>query len=239
MQFGTPSKLDHRSDDFIARSRRCALAHDPSPTTIEWDARQGMFCYATRWRGACALAGERLLVRGLALMSSSRTSGTIITACGRWPFSNMAYFSASARSTKRPPRRSTLILDDPVAVTVSADQEQRGFRRTRRGRFMLVHDTFLSNGSWVKSADDWEIVVVFRRHVVAPAKQLSLDPAPGPGCFNERVAQDREKIQRSRGGASQKEPAGVGDRYHGMLRHRAANVLIGAYEFESDPSPTS
>ena len=100
-------------------------------------------------------------------------------------------FSTVDKETAAP---VTLILDDPVAVTVSADQEQRGFRRTRRGRFMLVHDTFLSNGSWVKSADDWEIVVVFRRHVVAPAKQLSLDPAPGPGCFNEQVAQDREKI---------------------------------------------
>ena len=42
---------------------------------------------------------------GLAVISSSNTPGTMITALGLWPFSNNANFNALARSTKRPPQR--------------------------------------------------------------------------------------------------------------------------------------
>src|SRR5882757_3147835 len=38
-------------------------------------------------------------------MSSSRMPGTMTTAWGRLPFSNIANFTASARSTNRPPQR--------------------------------------------------------------------------------------------------------------------------------------
>ena len=107
MQLGTAGELDHRLDDFLARGcREVGLVHDRSPVKdlIGVKSRK---CVATRpaeagparWPWSAGLRG------GLALMSNSRTSGTMITACGRWPFSNMAYFSASARSTKRPPRR--------------------------------------------------------------------------------------------------------------------------------------
>jgi hypothetical protein len=46
---------------------------------------------------AAALAGPSML--------NSRIPGTMMTACGRRPFSNMAKWSASERLTKRPPHR--------------------------------------------------------------------------------------------------------------------------------------
>src|SRR5262249_56566925 len=37
--------------------------------------------------------------------------------------------------------KAFLILNDPVAATVLADQEERGAGATRRGRFAFDHDT--------------------------------------------------------------------------------------------------
>ena len=54
---------------------------------------------------AQAPAAGSLAAVGLPLNSSSRIPGTMITACGRLPVSNIANFSASTRSTNRPPRR--------------------------------------------------------------------------------------------------------------------------------------
>src|SRR5712692_2452496 len=38
-------------------------------------------------------------------------------------------------------KKTSLILDDPVAAAVFANQEERGRPTTRRGRFTFVHDT--------------------------------------------------------------------------------------------------
>src|ERR1035437_9102991 len=57
-----------------------------------------------RSRGVSVLC-DRLCARAvLPLVSSSKIPGTIITACGRFSFSNFADLRASARLTKRPPQ---------------------------------------------------------------------------------------------------------------------------------------
>ncbi len=100
-------------------------------------------------RACVAFDGRRGCEPGLRLISSSKTPGTIMTACGRFPFSNIANLSASARLTKSPPQRALTVLDDPIAPAVFSDQEERN-SRSRFGEggstcFMtlLLHDEWL------------------------------------------------------------------------------------------------
>jgi hypothetical protein len=57
-----------------------------------------------RVRGEFVSTGGFSTTLGLALKSSSKTQGTMTTARGRCPFSNIANRSASARSMNRPPQ---------------------------------------------------------------------------------------------------------------------------------------
>jgi hypothetical protein len=80
-----------------------------------------------------------------------------------------------------------LILNHPVAAAVPADQEQRGSRATRRGRF--VHDTSLLFGLANASAHDRKIVVVFRYEAISVVKQFRLELAPDLAHVRDHIPQ--------------------------------------------------
>ena len=66
-----------------------------------------------------------------------------------------------------------LVLNNPVAAAVPADQEQRGSRTTRRGRF--VHDTSLLVADTVPPVDQ----VKLSQHMACPARGVTWS-APVP-----------------------------------------------------------
>src|SRR5262245_19252584 len=106
LQLRAACEREHRLDDALAGGNETSLNHSCHHSgrhaiSKSWSDDR----YAARATGAWGPDAASPTARGLRLMSSSRTSGTMITAWGRLPFSNTANFRASARSTNRPPRR--------------------------------------------------------------------------------------------------------------------------------------
>src|SRR5262245_41855682 len=105
LQLRAAREREHRFDDALAGANETSLNHGCHRSGRHTILK---FCsddrYAARATGAWVPDAASPTARGLRLISSSRTSGTMMTAWGRLPFSNMANFRASARSTNRPPR---------------------------------------------------------------------------------------------------------------------------------------
>ena len=126
---------------------------------------------------------------GLPLMSSSRIPGTMITACGRLPFSNIGKFQGFRSVDEQAAAKAALVLNDPVAAAVPADQEQRGSRTTRRGRF--VHDTSPLVADTVPLVDQAKL----SQHTAWPASGVDLRHR---GHAGRRVSGGRARLQERR-----------------------------------------
>src|SRR5258707_6386676 len=88
MKHGTACELDHRFDD-LASGWRDVGSHHELPTIDGYFAAaedRTKASYALRWRQIVVLAVICWAACGV-LISSSRTPGTMMTACGRFPFS--------------------------------------------------------------------------------------------------------------------------------------------------------